>query len=134
MPAAQELLHTIEHAAINADEWAENALGAEWWKHTSRLRAVVSDPGPKPLGMALARPTWVKFNHLRTGVGRFRSNMHKWGLAQSMTCECGAEEQTADHIILDCPLPPYHALSWLHGLAVLGDNTITWLLQSCPDI
>ena len=32
----------------------------------------------------------------RTGVGRFHSSMHKWGLAPSPNCECGAPEQTAD--------------------------------------
>ena len=29
--------------------------------------------------------------------------MHKWGLASSVKCECGASEQTADHIILTSP-------------------------------
>ena len=82
--------------------------------------------------MALARPAWVKLNHLRTGVGRFRSNMHKWGLAQSATCKCGAEEQAADYIILDCPL--YRAPNGFGGVAVLDDATISWLLKSCPDI
>ena len=26
--------------------------------------------------------------------------MHKWGLAPTSNCECGAAEQTAEHIIL----------------------------------
>ena len=46
--------------------------------------------------MSLARTAWVKLNHLRIGVGRFGSSMHKWGLACSAKCECGANEQTAE--------------------------------------
>ena len=50
------------------------------------------------IGMSLTRTAWVKLNHLGTGVGRFGSSMHKWGLASSANCECGANEQTADGI------------------------------------
>ena len=47
--------------------------------------------------MGLPRPSWVRLNRLRTGVGRFQSSMHKCGLAPTSNCECGAVEQTADH-------------------------------------
>ena len=47
-------------------------------------------------------------------------------------CECGAEEQTVDHVVLQCLIhrPP----DGLHGLAVLVDETIEWLLNTCPEI
>jgi len=46
--------------------------------------------------------------------------------------ECGAEEQTVDHIVLQCPIhPPLHGL---HGLTVLDDETIERLLNTCPEI
>jgi len=32
----------------------------------------------------------------RTGIGLFRSTMHKWGLVPSANCSCGAEERMAD--------------------------------------
>ena len=54
--------------------------------------------------MSLIRTAWVKLHCLRTGVGRFGSSMYKWGLASSANCEYGASEQTADHIILTCPM------------------------------
>jgi len=46
-------------------------------------------------------------------------------------CECGAEEQTVDHVVLECPIhrPPYG----LHGLTVLDDETVEWLLNTCPE-
>ena len=67
----------------------------EYCKNASRLRAFVPETGAKPVGMGLPRAAWVKLNRLRTGVGRFHSSMHKWGLAPSPNCECGASEQTA---------------------------------------
>jgi len=47
-------------------------------------------------------------------------------------CECGAEEQTVDHVILQCPI--HRSPHGLHGLTVLDDETIQWLLNTCPDI
>ena len=63
----------------------------------------------------------VKLNRLRTGVGRFHSSMHKWVLAPSPNCECGASEQTADHVLTACPIhwAPHEA----RGLTVLDDET-----------
>ena len=80
----------------------------------------------------LSRTVWIRLNHLRTGVGRFRSYLYRWGMASSATCECGAEEQTVDHVALQYPIhrPP----DGLYGLKVLDDETIVWLLNTCPEI
>ena len=80
--------------------------------------------------MTLPRRAWIRLNRLRTGVGRFR--LHKWGMASSAACVCGAEEQTVDHVVLQCPIhrPP----RGLHGLMVLDDETTEWLLNTCPEI
>jgi len=53
-------------------------------------------------------------------------------MASSATCECGAEEQTVDHVVLQSPIhrPPHG----LHGLAVLDPETTEWLLNICPEI
>ena len=75
--------------------------------------------------MGLPRTSWVKLNRLRTGVGRFHSSMCKWGAAHSPNCECGASEQTADHIISTCPL--HRAPKGIQGLLVLDDDTRRWL-------
>jgi len=44
-----------------------------------------------------------------------------WGMASSAACQCGAEEQTVDHVVLQCPIhrPPHG----LHGLTVLDNET-----------
>ena len=79
----------------------------------------------RPIGMSLTRTAWVKLNRLRTGVGRFGLFMHKWGLAPSAKCECGASEQTADNIILTCPT--HRAPRGIMGLTVLDDETRCWV-------
>ena len=79
----------------------------------------------RPLGMGLPRAAWVKLNRLRSGVGRFCSSMYKWGLAPLANCECGASEQTADHIISQCPI--HRAPRGMFGLMVLDDETRCWL-------
>jgi len=50
--------------------------------------------------MALLRKVLVRLNCLRTGVGRFLSCLHKSGVDPFAACECGAEEQTVDHVVL----------------------------------
>ena len=77
------------------------------------IKAFIPRASPKPLGMGLPRTSWVKLNRLRTGVERFHSSMYKWGVAPSPNCECGASEQTADHIISTCHL--HRAAKGLQG-------------------
>ena len=75
--------------------------------------------------MGLPRAAWVKVNRLRIGVKRFHSSIHKWGLAPSPNCECGASEQTADHVLTVCPI--HRAPHGARGLTVLDDETQCWL-------
>jgi len=118
--------HTTSHQFIwqqqYAAQWADHQWNAEWAE--SRHRHL-------PLGMTLRRRAWVRLNRLRTGVGRFRSCLYKWGMACFAACECDAEEQTVDHVVLQCQIhrPPHR----LHGLTVLDDETTEWLLNICPE-
>jgi len=82
--------------------------------------------------MALPRTAWVRLNRLRTGDGRFRSCLYKWAMASSAACEFGAEERTFDHVVLQCP--NHRSPHGLHVLTVLDDETIEWLLNTCPEI
>jgi len=47
-------------------------------------------------------------------------------------CECDADKQTVDHVVLQCPF--HRPLHELHGLTVLDDETIEWLLKTCPEM
>ena len=34
----------------------------------------------------------------------FGSLMFIWGLTTTAACDCGAEQQTPDHVLYDCPI------------------------------
>ena len=125
VPGARNLLDNLARLGIRASEWTNHKWKTEYCENTSRLRAFVPQTGARPVGMGLPRVAWVKLNRLRTGVGRFYSSMHKWGLAPSLNCDCGASEQTADHVLTACPI--HRAPHGARGLTVLDDKTRCWL-------
>ena len=96
VPASRNLLDNLAGQGIRTSECTNHKWNAEYCENSSRLRIFVPRTGARPVGMGLFRAAWVKLNGLRTGVGRFHSSMHKWGLAPSLNCECGASEQTAE--------------------------------------
>ena len=146
VPAAQKLLDSLTESDIRAAQWMDYVWNMEYLKSASRLHAFIPRASPMPLGMGLPRTSWVKLNRLRIGVGRFHSSMYKWGAAPSPNCECGAFEQTADHIISTCPLHhdvhyitcPLHACptspKGIQGLLVLDDDTRRWLKINAVNI
>ena len=125
VPTARNLLDNIARLGIHASEWTNHKRKTEYCEGASRLRVFVPETGARLVGMGLPRAAWVKLNRLRTGVGRFHSFMHKWGLAPSPNCECGASEQTADHVLTACPI--HRAPHGARGVMVLDDETRCWL-------
>ena len=125
VPAARKLLHNLSKLGIRAAQWAKLTWDTEYSKSMSALGVYIPRVSTRSTGMSLTRTAWVKLNRLRTGVGRFGTSMHKSGLATSAKCECGASEQTADHIILTCPT--HRAPRGIMGLTVLDDETRCWL-------
>ena len=125
VPAARNPLDNLARLGIRAFEWTNHKWNPEYCENASRLRAFVPRTGARPVRMGLSRPPWIKLNRLRAGVGRFHSSMHKWGLAPSPNCECGASEQTADHVLTACPI--HRALHGARGLTVLDNKTRCWL-------
>ena len=99
-PAARKLLHNLCELGIRAAKGTNLTWDTEYSKSMSALGVYICKVSTRPIGMSLTRTAWVKPNRLRTGVGRFGSSVHKWRLASLAKCECGASEQTADHIIL----------------------------------
>ena len=104
VPTVRNLLDNLARLGIRASEWTNHKWKTEYCENASRLRAFVPGTGARPVGIGLPQAAWVKLNRLRIGVGRFHSSMHKWGLAPSPNCECGASEQTGDHVLTACPI------------------------------
>ena len=99
---------------------------AEWWLVFARRHRASAGEGIKEEDVS--RKQWTTLNRLRTGVGRYRASMKKWGLADSAAaCECGEPEQTADHIINSCPLDRPQSEA---GLFKVGPLTKAWLQQT----
>ena len=117
-------MHNLFELGIRAAQWTSLTWDTEYSKSMSALGVYIPGVSTRPIGMSLTRKVWVKLIRPRTGVGRFGSSMHKRGLAPSAKCECGANEQTADHIILTCPT--HRASRGIMGLTVLDDETRCW--------
>ena len=68
----------------------------------------------------------------RTGVGRFGEAMKRWGLKSTSECECGAPNQSVQHIMDDCTMhrPP----NGERGLTDLDEDTRTWLASTSLEI
>ena len=132
VPGARNLLDNLARLGIRVSEWTNHKWNTEYCENASRLRAFVPETGARPVGMGLPRVAWVKLNRLRTGVERFHSSMHKWGHAPSPNCECGASEQTADHVLTACSI--HRATHGARGLTVLDDETRCWLNNTTTSI
>ena len=132
VPAARNLLDNLARFDIRASEWTNHKWNAEYCENASRLRVFVPRTGARPVEMGLPRAAWVKLDSLRTGVGRLHSSMHKWSLALSPNCECGASEQTADHILTACPI--HRAPHGARGLTILDDEIRCWLNNTTANI
>ena len=90
------------------------------------------DPAIFSMNYRLGLQTATERDCLRAGVGCFQSFMHKWGLAPTSNFECGASEQTAEHIILTCPV--HRAPTGIRGPTVLDVDTRCWLSTTTSSI
>ena len=132
VPGARNLSDNLARLGIRASEWTNHKWKTKYCENASRLRVFVPGTGARPVVIGLPRAAWVKLNRLRTGVGRFHSSMHKWGLAPSPNCECGVSEQTTDHVLTACPI--HRAPHGARGLTVLDDETRCWLNNTTVSI
>ena len=132
VPAAWKLLDCLSKLDIRVKQWTKHKWNADYLESTSRVRAFILRVSSKPPGMSLPRTSWVRLNRLRTGIGRFHSSTYKPGLAPSPNCECGATEQTADHVISSCIA--HHVPRGTRGLQVLDDAIRCWLNTTTASI
>ena len=73
------------------------------------------------------RPGSNSIGNALSGVGRFNADMWRLGLSKSPASNCGADQQTANNIITECPL--YRPPNDFHGLidADADATTCEWL-------
>ena len=69
VPAAKELLRTIEEQNINMAWWADHAWNAEWRNSASRLHSFIPDARPRLLILALPRPAWTRLPLIYAKIG-----------------------------------------------------------------
>jgi hypothetical protein len=74
---------------------------------------LIVDPNVQPPGFVLRRHNWVLLNHFQTEQGR-RAHL------MTVTCDCGAEEQTMRPMVDDCPLRLF--ADGLTGLCAMSDE------------
>ena len=68
-------------------------------------------------------------NRFRAGQGPRRANLHKWGIAQSHSCDCG-QRWTMNHIVDTCPLTKFEgAWNLLHE--VDDDSHMAGIYSNC---
>jgi len=102
-----------------ATQWREHWSSASVLNHT-----IAIDPTIRQPGFHLPRHTRSLMNRFRTGQGSCRANLHKWGLAQLPSCDCG-QRQTMNHIVDTCPLTQFEGgLNLLHEA---DDDAVMWL-------
>jgi len=83
VPATQQLISSSgDNNNIRAALWADHQWSAKWLENITRFRTFIPDIGAHPPGLSLPRTAWVRLNRLRTGIGRLRSCLYKWGAVQ----------------------------------------------------
>ena len=100
--------HSFLHSVEPLDGSARTRRLTLWSSHlrTTPHKLSFSPKESLPPGSSEAWPTWSSLNRLRTGTGRCKSLIQKWGFKEDgrTTCECG-DEQTMKHLLV-CPILP----------------------------
>ena len=100
--------HSFIHSVEPLDGSARTRRLNLWSSHimTTPHKLSFNPKESLPPGSSEAWPTWSSLNRLRTGTGRCKSLMQKWGFNEDeqTMCECG-DEQTMKHLLV-CPILP----------------------------
>ena len=110
---------------VSSRSWLSTRWNEEWRAaEHSRVHSFINTPDHVPV-QDLPRRQWTTYNRIRTGVGRFGEAMKRWGLKSTSECECGAPNQSVQHIMDDCTMhrPP----NGERGLTDLDEDTRIWL-------
>ena len=102
----------------------ECVIGSHWLLASVVIHTVVTDLTIRQPGFDFRHHTWSLMNRFWAGQGPCRANLHKWGLAQWPSCDCG-HRQTMNHIVDTYPLTKFEGgLNLLHE--VDDDDAVLW--------
>ena len=114
--------HSFLHSTASLDGTAHSRRMTLWTNHLQSAPHKLSyRPSESlPPGSSEAWPTWSCLNRLRSGTGRCKALLQKWGYNRDndIMCDCG-EDQTMQHLMV-CPLLPQPCSA--DDLEVFNDN------------
>jgi len=116
---------------IAADTMIKDMWTQEWENCDNRLKEYRAAVEP-PAGFNLSRRSWCRLNRLLTGHGRTGHMLQRWGMKETSACDCGAADQTAIHIVEECPRRRLEG--GMAQLAVCDQVTVQWLQDLDLDI
>jgi hypothetical protein len=91
---------------------------AAWQEVDIFNKNLIEDPTKQIPGFHLPREIWCKLNRFRTGHGKCNNMLFHWNIRENPSCECGAEKETIQHIVV--------CFSKLH---LLTEDALNWLQQ-----
>ena len=119
VPAVRKLLVKLSKLSICAAQWIVYKRYGNYSEGKSELCLFVPRPSIRQFGIGLPRLVWIQLNRLRTGVGRFQSSLHKLARCSYTNLWVWRIDQTAAHVILECPL--HRVPRGYHGLLIVDD-------------
>ena len=101
----------------------------EDWSSASVVNhTIVTNPIIWQPGFDLPHNTWPLMNRFCTGQGTCRANLHKRGLTQSLSCDCG-QRQTTNHTV-DTLTKFEGGLNLLHMAGIYSDSTTCKIINN----
>ena len=125
-----------EHRTEATAYWIADAQYGQTWHLSTQLRSerasvvnhtIVTDPAIWQPCFDLPRHTWSMMNRFWTGQCPRRASLHRWGLVQSLSCDCG-QWQTMNHIVHRCLLRKLKA-DWIYSKKRMMTQSHVWNLQ-----
>ena len=104
---------TEKYARIKEIKDASTEQWTHMWKSDKRplglhLKQIITrngnQHGPALYNRILNRNTCAKTIQLRTGHCGLNKYLHRFGIIDSASCECGSGQETVEHFLLECPL------------------------------
>lgn len=96
------------------------------WQTTDVVNhSLIAVPSVRPPGFDLPRLLWSTLNRFRTGQGRCAATLAHWGQCSDSSCNCGAPQQTMNHIVNECPFTAFPG--GLEALHLADEEAVHWL-------